>query len=218
MPPLLLAAIEAGLLSQADADIVARQLDPELARAWAEQLLERQFDSALSAQQSRLLELIRASDFKPTAAQLDAFWEREAELLWADVRPDILDIVAERAAVSAVMAGVNWEKINQSVIDWAEDYYINADLDIPGSVGQLNLTARTQFQKAFVRWQRGELENVVAEGGLPQLIDALTSTFGPVRAEAIAVTETTRLFVEAAKFVEAQKREYSSVALSYGSG
>ena len=207
MSPLLLAAIETGLISQADADILARQLDLELARVWAEQLLERRFGSALSAQQSRLIELIRASDFKPTAAQMDVFWNKESELLWADVRPDILDIVAERAAVAAVTAGMNWEKINESVIAWAEEYYINADLDIPGSMGQLNLTARTQFQKAFIQWQRGELENVVAEGGLPQFMDALMPIFGPVRAEAIAVTETTRLFTEADRFVEAQNED-----------
>ena len=69
-------------------------------------------------------------------------------------------------------------------------------------MGQLNLTARTQFQKAFVQWQRGELENVVAEGGLPQLIDALSPVFGPVRASRIATTETTRLFSQTTLFVE----------------
>ncbi len=213
MPPLLLAAIQAGILTQADAEIVARRLDPALARLWAEQKLEQSFGAALSAQQSRLLELLRAADFAPSAAQLNAFWDRETELLWQAVQTDVLDITIERGALAAVAADQTWELVNQSVIDWAEDYYINADLDLVGSIPNLNLTARTQFQKVFVKWQRGELENVVAEGGLPQLIDALQTTFGPARASRIAITETSRLFTESLRMAE--KNNEDTVAFRF---
>lgn len=202
MPPLLQAAVQAGIISQEDAERVARGLDPDYARLWTEQVLEQSFGKALSAQQRRLLELLRASDYTPTEAQIAAFWERENELLWNDVQPDILDAIAERATIGAVAAGFDtWDFVNQSVIDWAEDYYINADLELPGSIPQLNLTARTRFQTAFVRWQRGELDELV-ERGLPDLIEAITPVFGPERAERIAVTETTRIFTEAQRFVE----------------
>lgn len=202
MPPLLLAAVQAGIISQADAEQVARSLDADYARQWTEAALEQAFGGALSGQQRRLLELLRATDYNPTAAALDAFWDKEATLFWGHVQPLILDTATERATIGAVAAGLDtWDFINQSVIDWAEDYYINADLMLPGSIPQLNLTARTRFQTAFVRWQRGELGEL-GERGLPDLIEAITPTFGPERAERIAITETTRLFVESQRFVE----------------
>lgn len=202
MPPLLTAAVQAGILTQEDAERLARSLDADYARLWAEQYLERSYAGALSAQQRRLLDLLQATGYQPTEAQLSAFWAEENRLLWEAVGDDIVEVMTERATIATIAAGLDtWTFVNQSVIDWAEDYYINADIDLPGSIPQLNLTARTRFQTAFVRWNRGELDEL-AERGLPDLIDAITPVFGPERAERIAVTETTRIFTEAQRFVE----------------
>ena len=201
MPPLLLAAVQAGIISQVDAEQVARSLDADYARQWTEAALEQAFGGALSGQQRRLLELLRATDYNPTVAALDAFWDKEATLFWGDVQPLILDTVTERATIGAVAAGLDtWDFVNQSVIDWAEDYYTGSEL-IEGSVKQLNRTAHQNVSKAFVQWNQGNLSDS-KNRGLPDLIRALQPTFGPERAERIAVTETTRLFVEAQRFVE----------------
>ena len=205
MPPLLLALVQAGTIDQATAERLARQLDPEFARAWGEATIEDAFSGGLAGQRARLLELLEATDNNPTAAQLNQFWAAEDRTLWESVQSSVLEVVDERAALAAIGAGLDttFDLVSQSVIDWAEDYYINADLDLVGSIPNLNLTARTRFQTAFVRWQRGELDVVTPGGGLPDLIAAIEPVFGRVRAEAIAVTETTRIFTESLRLVEA---------------
>jgi hypothetical protein len=59
MNPLLAALVQAGVISQADADRINRSMDPAAARAWAEQQLAIAVQNGLSAQQQRLLDLAR---------------------------------------------------------------------------------------------------------------------------------------------------------------
>ena len=91
----------------------------------------------------------------------------------------------ERAITSIVSTGAfdMWELVNQTVIDWVNDYYTNLDVELVGSIPNLNATGRTEFARALLDWQRGELETAGYADGLPQLIRAIEPTFGQVRAE-----------------------------------
>ena len=196
MDALLSALLEAGLIDADTADIIRRQDDPEAARTWAESTLTTAAAGALSAQQQRLLWMLRDTDFRPTERDVAWFWENENELLWDAMRPRIMEVLNERSTFAAVVGGNagTFSLVNQQVIQWAETYYVDPSDTTYGSIPNLNLTSRQQFADAFAAWNRGELGG--RADGLPQLIRALVPTFGADRAERIAVTETTRLFTE----------------------
>lgn len=201
-PEIITALLNAGMIDQGTADIMQRQQDEAAARQWAETIVNEASQAGLSAQQQRLLDLVAATDGRPTAAQLAAFWTGENGLLWQALGPAITQVATERSAFAAVTAGQidTFALVNQQVIAWVETYYVNGTDS--GSVGSLNATSRAQFAEAFARWQRGEVPFSTAPG-LDGLIDLLTPTFGPNRAEMIAITETTRVFVEAQRQAEA---------------
>lgn len=201
-PDVITALLNAGLIDTATADIMRRQQDEAAARAWAETLVNEASQAGLSAQQQRLLDLVASTEGKPTAAQLNAFWDGENGLLWQALELAITQVATERAALAAVTAGGidTFALVNQQVIAWVESYYVNGS-DV-GSVGSLNVTSRQQFADAFIRWQRGDVPFSQAEG-LDGLIELLTPVFGPNRADMIGITETTRVFVEAQRLAEA---------------
>lgn len=202
MNPLLSALIEAGILTQADAERIERQLDPDAARTYAEGLLTQAFHNGLTAQQRRILDLTDSTNGRPTNRQLDNLWQNEDELLWASVGDDIANIALERGVSASIGAADadTWRLVNEEVLAWADEYYMGADAATYGSIPNLNLTSRTQFTQAFRDWQRGELETVGYNEGLPTLIRALEPTFGRTRAERIAVTENTRIFAQSEIF------------------
>lgn len=201
-PDILAALIQAGLLTPDAADRLQRQSDPDALRAWAEEQLAIAVQGGLSAQQQALLDLVERSGFDPAPADLAAFWQGEDDALLEAIRPALTQVATERAALAVVVSGQvdTFALVNQAVIDWADTYYIDPDGLTYGSVPNLNLTSRTRFATAFRDWQRGELGG--RADGLPQLIKSLEPVFGPVRAEAIAVTETTRVFVQAQRLAE----------------
>lgn len=215
MPPLLLALISAGVMTREEAERVHRQLDPNAARDYAERALTQAVQSGLAGQQDRLLDLLRRTGNQPTAAQWAAYWRREDDLLLEQLRPALLDVAEERAVSYAINAGMEstWRMVNESVIDWAQTYYANADAGVFGSIPNLNLTSRTRVLQAWTDWQRGELETAGAADGLPQLIRALEPVFGPERAERIAVTETTRIFAEATIAAELENEFSEAIRL-----
>lgn len=197
MNPLLAALVQAGVITAADAERINRSLDPDAARAWAEQQIAIAVQGGMSAQQTRLVELVRRGNVTPAA--LDAFWAAEDARLWAAVRATFEDVAAENAIAMAVRMGADdamWNTVNRAVLDWVGDYYTNADAGAFGSIPNLNLTSRTQFAQVFEQWQRGEIEIGTTAEGLPQLVQALEPVFGPGRASVIAATETTRVYTE----------------------
>lgn len=196
MDALLSALLEAGLIDADTADIIRRQDDPEAARTWAESTLTTTALGALSAQQQRLIYMLRDTDYRPTERDVTWFWDNENELLWDAMRPRILQVLTERATFAAVVGGQagTFNLVNRQVIAWAETYYVDPSDTTYGSIPNLNLTSRQQFADAFLAWNRGELGG--RPQGLPSLIEALVPTFGADRAERIAVTESTRLFTE----------------------
>lgn len=163
--------------------------------------------------------MLASTAYQPTETQLGAFWREEEQRFGRALLPALREVASEQAAVRATAvaratgrdADQTFALINRQVLGWVDDYYINADGDPAklGSLPNLTLTARTRFAQAFQEWQRGELE-VGRPVGLPQLIDALTPAFGAVRAEAIAVTETTRAFSQA--LLEAERDNEFTIA------
>lgn len=196
MNPLLSALVEAGILTQADAERIERQLDPEAARVFAERLLGESFQRGLSAQQRRILDVLDATQGNPTPRQLERLWAQEDELLWLSVGDDMRSIAIDRAVTASIGAvdANTWMLVNEEVVNWADTYYTNPSDDAFGSIPNLNVTSRTQFAEAFQNWQLGDRTPGNYAQGLPQLINDLVPIFGPVRTEAIAVTETTRIF------------------------
>jgi len=196
MNPLLSALVAAGLLSPADAARLNRQLSTVAAREYAEQQMLLSFGGALSAQRDRLVDAVRAGDGLLSIAQQNRLWQGENARLWASVRETVLDVASERAVLATASAGdvSMWELVNEQVVEYADTYYLSDAADDVGSIPNLNQTSRTRFTRAFVDWQRGELETAGFADGLPNLIRSLENIFGASRAEAIGVTETTRLF------------------------
>jgi SPP1 gp7 family putative phage head morphogenesis protein len=198
--PLLAALVAAGVIDQATAERLNRQMDSEAARAWAEATLERANIGALAGQQERLIGLLRGNDYNPTEAQWRQFWHDEDARMWADLSDSYRDVASERAAARAIVTAQSWstwELLNRNVDEWVNTYYTSPDLAAVGSVPNLCDTARQEVADAFLRWTRGGRDLAPgADGGLPVLIAQLEPTFGPARAKRIAVTETTRIFVE----------------------
>ena len=194
MNPLLAALVQAGIITQPEAERINRSLDPDAARAWAEQQIALAVQGGLSQQQTRLVELVRRGNVTPAA--LDAFWAAEDARLWAAVRATFEDVAQENAIAMAVRMGADdamWNAVNERMLSWLDAYYVSADAELVGSIPNLNLTSRTQFAQVFDQWQRGELEVGTTAEGLPQLVQALEPVFGPARAERIGVTEVTRV-------------------------
>ena len=200
MNPLLAALVAAGVIDQATAERLNRQMDSAAARAWAEATLERANVGALAGQQERLIDLLRNSGFDPSDAQWRQFWHDEDARLWADLSDSYRNVASERAAARAIITAQDWstwDLLNKDVDEWVNAYYTAPGLLDVGSVPNLNTTAREQVADAFIRWTRGGRDLAPgADGGLPVLIQQLEPTFGPMRARRIAVTETTRIFVE----------------------
>ncbi len=205
MSPLLLAMVASGAIDRQTADRIDRSMDPEAMRVWAEAELQRAFGGGLNAQQGRLIDLIRGNP-NPTAAQWDRFWASESDALWAATGETLTQVAGEVAVLQASTADLEgvFSFINQQTTDWVHDYYINADALNPGAMGQLNLTSRTQFAQVFEDWRLGRLGVTGGRAdGLPQLIRAAADVFGPKRAAAIAITETTRVRAESQRQIEA---------------
>lgn len=199
MNPLLAALVQAGVISQADAERINRSLDPDAARAWAEQRLVIAAQGGLSAQQQRLVDLLQRTNGNASAATLAQFWAEEDARLWTALRGAWEDVISENAVAIAVRMGADeamWRAVNERMLEWTNDYYVNPDAAAAGSIPNLNLTSRTQFAQVFADWQRGELEIGTTAEGLPQLVQALEPIFGPARSEVIAVTEYTRIATE----------------------
>lgn len=197
MNPLLAALLAAGIITPDDAERINRSLDPDAARAWAEQQMALAVQGGLSQQRQKLVQLIQAKGGPLSDDELAGVLYEEDDTLWRALQPALDEIALDRAAALAVHASQPdmWNTINQAVIDWSHNYYTGDNPDFVGSVRNLDQTSRQQVNEAFARWQRGDLADG-RQGGLPALIAELEPTFGPDRAARIAATETTRIFAE----------------------
>ena len=197
MNPLLDALVMAGLISREDAQRMVWMLDPAAAQAYAEQVLTAAVQQGLTGQQLRLVDMLRASGYRVDDVAVDALWRAEQHRLNDERVPQFQRVASEQAIASLAQTSgmAMWEAVDTAIIDWVEDYYISLDTNLVGSIPNINETSRTLIGNLFNQWQRGELDNVpTGEGGLPRLIAGMQDAFGAVRAERIAVTESTRIY------------------------
>jgi hypothetical protein len=80
---------------------------------------------------------------------------------------------------------IDWQLANNAAAEWARRY--GYDL-----VSGINATTRQRLRREISQF-------VQNQEALPDLIERLEDVFGPVRAEAVGVTETTRSFAEGNK-------------------
>lgn len=118
----------------------------------------------------------------------DLDWQEEAEDLEGLLFPHLRDAAVAAAGnalaglVADVAVGVDWGLVNGAAVRWAREHALGVARDITD-------TSRDFVRQELAAW---------AESGAPldELTGRLAPLFGPVRAEMIAVTETTRAFAE----------------------
>lgn len=211
MDPLIQTLVDAGFIEYTEATTLWMMLSPADARAEAEAEVMAAFAQGLTAQQQRLFNLLEKSNYNPTAKQLSTFWGNETKKFWKTVEPTILDQIATAASIEAVANGrSDWEIVASQAVEFAQSYYLSPNPNNLGSLPNLNQTSRQQFEQQFSRWLNGELPTqqgrnqygMLRGEGIADLVIALDPTFGPTRAERIAVTETTRIFTQAQRVAE----------------
>lgn len=207
MDELLRALVEAGIINQDTADIMRRRLDVDAFRSWAESEMELAVQSGLTAQQARMVEFVRRYDYRPSEARWSAFWAAEDRLMWESMRSAFTRVGSERqaaAVASVATSDLTFDLPNLDAREWVNGYYTSPIPLDHGSVPNLDVTSREMVRDQFRRWINGDLEGAAAqEQGIPALIRALEPVFGPDRARRIAVTESTRIFVEGQRQAEA---------------
>lgn len=206
MNPLLSALVEAGILSQQDADRIERSQSPEAARAYAEQQLTDAFANGLTAQQRRLLSVLDEAQGQPTPRNLERLWALEDDYLWQGVQDTLQSVAIDHAVgVSVNVTNPNlWQLVSEEVVSWVDEYYTSTNAANVGSIPSLNQTSREAFAEAFQRWQLGDRSPGNYAQGLPELIQELQPIFGAQRARVIAATETSRAFAESERFAAAR--------------
>lgn len=130
-------------------------------------------------------ELTAHRNIKQNATQLP-FWNGEQQVLFELLFPFFSDAIAgESQNAFDELAGlgnfgVSWEIVNDQAIGWAQN-------ETTAVVSQISKTDMTGFVSEFDKWlNSGEPLDVLTQ--------ALLQYYSPVRAEMIAVTETTRAF------------------------
>jgi SPP1 gp7 family putative phage head morphogenesis protein len=112
----------------------------------------------------------------------DQFWDDEQRSLFQTLLPFVLAAATDGAtnAIDQIGIDVDMTLVNTDVVAWARQYTFDL-------VNGITETSKTFLQQAIATW---------AESGqaLPALIEQLSSTFGNMRAEMIAVTEVTRAY------------------------
>lgn len=118
------------------------------------------------------------------------FWQAEEAALLAVLLPLITEAgqqaaeggITLLAELTGADVAVDWTILNAEAVVWAQTF----TEQVVAGITDTNVKA---FVDAFGPWlESGE--------PLPKLIEALEPMYGPVRANAIAVTETTRAFAE----------------------
>jgi hypothetical protein len=108
------------------------------------------------------------------------FWDTAARDLVAAIRPLLIEAQIEQAREileDNPAIGVDWTAVNKEAVDWASKHTFDL-------VKGINDTSRELLQSSISSYFEQEMTIGDLEG-------LLTGTFGPIRAEMIAVTEVT---------------------------
>ena len=201
MNPLIAALLAAGVISAQEARTLNALLNEGATRSEAEQRIAAAFATGFENQRSRLIRALDMGNIDYSDPMLPDFWPAEHEALARDVLPT-LTAVAQDAALTATVRGgplSQWRGVNDAIVAWTDSHYRTANIQTPGSMEQLDNTARNYVADVVLRWQRGELNDGVGPMGLPRLIAELQrgSAWDATRAAEIAVTETTHIYATA---------------------
>lgn len=109
------------------------------------------------------------------------FWQQYSHSLRKEIVPALEKMFmasAEAMLAQTPAIGVDWTLINKNAAEWASRY----GFDLVSGITDTTREALQQKVSAF-------FENQMT---MPQFAEALEPLFGPVRAEMLAITETTR--------------------------
>ncbi len=128
----------------------------------------------------------------------DAFWANEDRELLAVMQPRLVNGAQAGAAglaatMDALTIGVDWTLVNAEAAKWAREY---AGQLIGVNTGGINATTRRRVGERIAEF----IETPgMTMGDLFDRLNASDFSFGPVRAQMIAVTEVTRSYWEGNK-------------------
>jgi hypothetical protein len=153
-------------------------VDPnESRKRKSEKNLTKTISKVLSLQKKRIIQVV--SDNKVD----ELFWKNEDELFYSSVFVELKKIADEAVEVEQLNNLVVSElaDAHKKTLEWAKDYSFEL-------VKGINATSKKVIEEA--------LKDYFSTPGytLQEFIDIISPTFGPVRAEMIAVTETTRAY------------------------
>lgn len=135
--------------------------------------------------QTELNEILASMGENPDYNSLPAgYWEELQKRIIQFASPALLEtyLASAEQLMGTITIGADWALVNQNAINWVQKY--GFDL-----VRGITDTTQGVLRSALEAYYRDGLD-------LQGLTDFLTPTFGPVRAEMIAITETTRAGVE----------------------
>jgi SPP1 gp7 family putative phage head morphogenesis protein len=118
-----------------------------------------------------------------------SFWDEDSSGLWDDVAETLVEIYFSglEGGVTALPPDlrvfVDWDLVNTNALQFAKEYKYQW-------ISKITETTRTQTQKAVSDW-------IQSGAPLDTLEQVLARTYGPVRAQMIAQTESTRIYAEA---------------------
>lgn len=143
-----------------------------------EREIARKLGKMLKAQLARLLELM--GDPPNINNVTEEFWRESGAEFTEVVRPFLRNTYQRQAQsmLGKIPIGVEWTLINEAAATWASRYTFDL-------VRGINETSRRMLQSAINIYYRDAMN-------MGELTNMLVGSFGPVRAEMIAVTEVTR--------------------------
>lgn len=176
---------------------------PELPdRDAVEARLARLVGRELQAQFHELMDLI--GDPPNLSNVPEVYWNNGGKKLREILEPELTAIFLTQAELlmNTVNIGVDWTLVNQRAVDFARSYTFDL---VSGIV-----------ERDKVMLQNAVGDYFAQDMSIGQLSSRLSGAFGPVRAEMIAVTETTRAAVEGEKALAAEIEKMTNVIRMVG--
>jgi hypothetical protein len=129
------------------------------------------------------------------------YWQSGWKKLQADIEPVLFDtfIRQAEALVVSIGIGVDWNMINHTASNWARTYSFDLVRGLTETIRQGLAETLPRFYEEG--WNLGQLE------------ESLSKWYSPIRAEMIAITETTRASVEGERAVVEQLERESGIKM-----
>lgn len=152
-------------------------MGPEARAEW-EQRLARELGKVNASVRREVLEAL--GDPPQYDALTADMWENIRLRYNGAMSPTLEDVFEAAIAYeeAALGVGVDWSQVHERAAEWARQY-------VPQLTGNINRTSMRQVQRATVDFYEQGIS-------LRDMRNRLAKTFGPVRADAIAITEVTR--------------------------